>query len=112
MGVTLPPALARLDADTLDAVLALAVEIVTEPQPIEGLSPQQARIVQMLRARAGRWVTYAALSEATAPDPSNPPQPHTMSGVLCRMRKHPLREHIETVGGGRGKVGAARWING
>ena len=112
MVVTLPPDLARLDPDTRDAAIALAVEIVTAPERIHGLTPQQSRVVHVLRAAGGRWVTYDALAEAIAPDPSNPPHRLTISSVLCRLRGRPMREHIEIAPRGRGNKGMARWIGG
>lgn len=109
--MTLPPELARLDADTRDVVLALALEIVREPQPIEGLTRQQTKLVRVLQAQAGRWVSYDALAQAIqCRDRLDPVSRELVTVRLCQMRGHPMREHIETTGKGRFKEGMARWI--
>lgn len=106
----LPDILMRLDPDTREHAIALAVEIVTAPQPVIGLTTQQAKIAQVLRGAGGRWVSYDALAEAVCTDPLSATTPSVIAMQLCKMRGHPMRDRIET-GGRKGSArGMARWV--
>lgn len=103
-------ALAGLDPETRDHVLEIAVAIATEPQPVAGLTRQQARIVQILRSARGRSVSYESIADAVAADGTDPPSTKSICAQLSLMRGHPLRAQIETCGAGRGRRGQARWV--
>ncbi len=79
----------------IERVVALAVAIVEEPEPIEGLTRTEAHIAQILQAAAGRTVAIGHLTDAICVEDG------TIKTHVCRLRKRrpDLAERIETVWG-------------
>lgn len=106
----LPPELSRLDPDTRDAVLSLAVELVTAPQPIDGLTQQQTRFVRLLQSRPNFWLSGLVIAEAIqSRNLTDPVYPGIANVVYwnIRQRRPDLAERIQR----RGRLGY-RWVAG
>lgn len=98
----LPDVLIRLDPDSREWALALAAEIVRRDlAPIEGLSPEESRLVRVVHAARGRVVRRIELQEIGARDPADPPVAKVVDVRLWRIaRKRPdVRALLETVRG-------------
>lgn len=87
--------------DDEEYLLSGFLEEIRRPQPIEGLTDQESKLVRALQAAPNRSLAPLFLADAVACNPSDPPETHVISVLVCKIKKKrpDLADRIETTWG-------------